>query len=304
MVVYIDLIFLTNLLIDGTVLLATAWMRKLKVKLWRIIVAACIGASYVIVMFVPELTFLSTFAVKLIFSLFMVWCAFGFSSLQHFLRNIGMFYVANFAAAGGIIGLHYFMQSSGEVMNGIWFTHSGGLSFQMKIGSTFVLIVFFLMMMLYQVVFKSAKRREAMTQFMAQVRVVIEDVESTCIGLIDTGNHLYDPLTRTPVMIMEASQWKEQLPEAWLKRIQQFEADQIVAAIGEDEFAWQDRLRIIPYRGVNRGTQFMLALKPDKVIITQGDATTETAKVLIGLDGGKLSSDGSYRAIIHPTLIG
>jgi stage II sporulation protein GA (sporulation sigma-E factor processing peptidase) len=120
---------------------------------------------------------------------------------------------------------------------------------------------------------------------------------------VDTGNHLYDPLTRTPVMVVEASDWTEVLPESWLKKIRTSEVDRIVAAIGDEEFKWQDRLRLVPYRGLNRGTQFLLALKPDRVAVRYNNQELETARVLVGLDGGKLSADGAYRAIIHPQLI-
>lgn len=58
-----------------------------------------------------------------------------------------------------------------------------------------------------------------------------------------------------------------------------------------------------PIQGVNRGTQFMLALKPDKVVIAYDGKQVEATKVLIGLDGGKLSSEGAYQAIIHPALV-
>lgn len=53
--------------------------------------------------------------------------------------------------------------------------------------------------------------------------------------------------------------------------------------------------------GVNRNTQFMLAIKPDRVVITTGETQIEAMKVLIGLDGGRLSSDNAYQAIIHPS---
>ncbi|WP_260115454.1 sigma-E processing peptidase SpoIIGA [Paenibacillus hexagrammi] len=95
----------------------------------------------------------------------------------------------------------------------------------------------------------------------------------------------------------------EVLPEEWLKRIRSADVDQIISGLGSEEFIWQDRLRLVPYRGVNRNTQFMLAIKPDKVVIHHNDKHIEASKVLIGLDGGKLCSDGSYQAIIHPTLV-
>jgi stage II sporulation protein GA (sporulation sigma-E factor processing peptidase) len=47
----------------------------------------------------------------------------------------------------------------------------------------------------------------------------------------------------------------------------------------------------------------MLALKPDEVIITQGEQQFHAKKVLIGLKGGKLSGEGAYQAILHPGLL-
>ncbi|WMT42444.1 sigma-E processing peptidase SpoIIGA [Paenibacillus sp. D2_2] len=100
LVVYIDLIFLLNLLIDASLLLVTAWMRKQKFVFWRLLASAAFGAAYVVMMFLPELSFLYTFLVKFLFSVVMLWIAFGFKSLQSYLRNLGAFYVINFVAAG------------------------------------------------------------------------------------------------------------------------------------------------------------------------------------------------------------
>src|SRR5690606_14483025 len=98
MVVYLDLIFALNLLIDATTLHVTAWSRKLSAKRWRIWAAAVIGASYVMMMFFPALSVFFTFIIKVLFSLAMIFTAFGYESLQHFVRNIGVFYFVNFVA--------------------------------------------------------------------------------------------------------------------------------------------------------------------------------------------------------------
>ena len=307
MVVYLDLIFLTNLLIDGAVLLTTAWARKIRAKFWRIFAASWIGAFYVIFMIFPSMTFLYTFLVKLLLSVFMLITAFGFGSMQHFLRNLGVFYCVNFVAAGGVLGLHYLLQSSGEVLNGIWFSRTGSSGFPLQISLTVALFALPAALVLYRTVWASVKRRELLAQYFAEVKVWIDGLEHQCTGLVDTGNQLYDPLTRTPVMIMEASAWPDKIPDRWLEWIRKAEADRIfsgaAAEDGEQPFAWQDRLRLVPFRGINRSMQFMLAIKPDKVVIEFGERRTETSKVLIGLDGGKLSADGSYRAIVHPGLV-
>jgi stage II sporulation protein GA (sporulation sigma-E factor processing peptidase) len=307
MIVYVDLIFLMNLVIDGLLLYTTARTRKIPIVWWRLVIGAGIGAMYVVFMFVPALSFMFTFVVKLCFALIMIVISFGFASLQHYLRNLGAFYLINFVAAGGILGIHYLWANSNEVLNGMVISQSGGLTHELQFGVTFIAIALIAVIGLYKKVFQSARQREELTSFFAQVHIEIGAVQLHCTGLIDTGNQLYDPLTRTPVMVLEVSQCQDYISESWMRKIRDAEVDQMIAAIGTDDetdpFIWQDRLRLVPYRGINKSTQFMLAIKPDRVIISYQDKQNESHKVLIGLDGGKLSSDNSYQAIIHPMLM-
>ncbi|RUT36372.1 sigma-E processing peptidase SpoIIGA [Paenibacillus zeisoli] len=304
MVVYIDLIFLMNLIIDGSLIWVTAWMRKLKVKKWRAAAAAVIGALYVLMMFLPQLSFLYTFLTKFLISVIMLWVAFGFGSLQNYLRNMGAFYIVNFVAAGGILGIHYLLQSSGEVWSGIWYTTSGGAGFEIKIGALFILVVFVLVLLWFKSVQSSRQRQLRLNAYLGEVTVRIGEVDVSCTGLIDTGNQLTDPLTRMPVMVMEASLWEDFLPESWAGKIGEDGADNLIMQLSDDNgFPWRDRLRLVPYRGINKGSQFMIALKPDWVTVTVVDKRTTTSRVLVGLDGGGLSSEGAYKAIIHPALL-
>lgn len=304
MIVYADLIFLLNFLMDAAMLIVTAKTRKISFKWWRIVGSSFLGASYVVIMFLPVPLFLFTFSVKCMFCIGMIMTAFGFGSLQNLLRNLGTFLLVNFAVAGGMFGIHYVLASSSEVMKGIVFTQSGVAMFQFQIGSVlFVLLLLIPLLWWFRTVLQSTKQREVLTSYVAEVTIHVGDYTASCKGLIDTGNQLYDPLTRTPVMVMEVSEWGDVLPVEWLQRIRSADVDQIISGLGVEEFVWQDRLRLVPYRGVNRNTQFMLAIKPDKVVITHNSTQIEASKVLIGLDGGKLCSDGSYQAIIHPALI-
>ncbi|NHN28644.1 sigma-E processing peptidase SpoIIGA [Paenibacillus sp. S3N08] len=311
MIVYVDLIFLVNFLIDGLLLYMTARTRKIPVVWWRLLIGSGIGAIYVVFMFIPALSFLFTFIVKLCFALIMIAISFGIVSLQHFLRNMGIFYLINFVAAGGILAIHYFWQSSNEVWNGIAISQSGGITHELRFGLIFISLALVTVIWFYKHVFQSAKQREELTSFFANVQIDIGMVRLSCIGLIDTGNQLYDPLTRTPVMIIEASQYEAYVPKAWMQKIRDSQVDQILAGMGQDHeqdhemesFIWQDRLRLVPYRGINKATQFMLAIKPDRVTISHQNRCMESHKVWIGLDGGKLSSDNSYQAIIHPKLL-
>ncbi|MFS0727615.1 sigma-E processing peptidase SpoIIGA [Paenibacillus sp. 1P07SE] len=298
-----DLVFLMNFVIDGSLLYVTAWVRGVRLRMLRLIAASAIGACYAAMMLLPQVSFMYTFAIKIVLSLLMLWTAFGFGGLQSFARHVAAFYGVNFAAAGAVLGGYYLLQSSSELWNGLWFTRSGGLGAELNIGLGLLLVLLAAGLLIYRSVLASRRQREQVRSHVAAVTVYIEEVECRCMGLVDTGNHLYDPLTRIPVMVMEAGLWREELPPSWLERIRESEVDKLVSGIGEETCAWQDRLRLVPYRGINRGTQFMLALKPDRVQIEQEGRIIETHRVLIGLDGGKLSADDVYQAIIHPSLI-
>lgn len=301
---YVDIMFLRELLVDGAILLTTAWVRHMKPRPWRILLAASFGGCYVLLMFYPQLSFMFTLGVKVAMSLLMVWIAFGFKSMQHYIRTVAAFYAVNFVAAGAVLGIYYLlMQGSGEVWRTIAVVN-GSLRFELKMGLFYFIAAFCIGLYIYRTVLTQKRERELVHTHLAAVTITIGERTETCVGLIDTGNQLYDPLTRTPVMVMEASVWETDLPPAWLSGIRSAQVDRLVAGMDDQPpFIWQDRLRLVPYRGVNRGSQFMLALKPDSVEVNREGQVFETRRVLIGLDGGKLASDGAYQAIIHPSMV-
>lgn len=303
MTVYVDLIFLFNFVIDGILLLTTAWTRRLEIKRVRLVASAAVGASYTVFMLFPGLSALYTFAAKLAFSALMLLIAFRYRGWVPFLKTMGAFYLINFAAGGGILGLHYFLLPSLEIWDGIGFTRSGGLHFSVQIHLAVIIVGLISALFFYVRLSRSQQRQNELTEYLADIRIVIEDFTISCKGLIDTGNRLYDPLTKTPVMVTQISIWGDRFPLQWLKKIQRAEAEQIVTTMEHDDFIWADRLRLIPYRGVNNGTRFMLALKPDQVTVAHQGREINSHRVLIGLDTGQLSPEGSYEAIIHPELI-
>lgn len=139
------------------------------------------------------------------------------------LKEYGSFYIVNFAAAGGILGVHYLLQDSGEIWSGIWYSASGGLSFSIKIGAFFILVCFFVVLFWFKRVIAARQRQERIHSFLAEMEVRIGDTTIACTGLIDTGNQLTDPLSRLPVTVMEASLWERVLPHriggSWLTSV-------------------------------------------------------------------------------------
>ncbi|MFC4103906.1 sigma-E processing peptidase SpoIIGA [Paenibacillus xanthanilyticus] len=302
--VYIDVYFMVNLLFNGGALLMTAWIRGVKASWWRTLLGASCGALYAAVVLFPQLDVMLSVPVKVLFSLAMLLIAFGYGSLQTFMRLIGSFYMVNFAAGGAVYGLHYLLMDAGSSYRHVLGFLAGSAQPEIKVAAVFVFSVACVSLYVLRSVITFRKEKALVQQHLASVTVTIGGRRQQCVGLIDTGNQLYEPLTRTPVMVMEASLWQDDLPDSWMKGIREAQVDKLIARMSGDVFEWQDRLRLVPFRGVNRGAQFMLALKPDLVVIEREGETFESTKVLVGLDAGKLVADGAYQAIIHPSLLG
>lgn len=299
MVIYIDLLFLINCFIDGALLLLTAWTLKQQIKVWRLALSAGLGGLYVVYWVLSPPAFLYTFVAKVLYSVLMIFIAFGKQHPRIFLRILGSFYVVSLATGGGVIGISHLLMSNSELWTFLTNTRTGGLETQFF----FVIGVFGVSAWLYLRVFQSTKQHQTATMFVAHVEVVVGDFHYRCRGLIDTGNQLYDPLTRTPVMVVELEPWKHVLPNRWIQHIKQMDVDRMVSHMNDDSSTWVSRVRLVPYRGINGATRFMLTIKPDQVSVTTADKQVQSSRILVGFDSGKLSSDGSYQAILHPALM-
>lgn len=305
MAVYADIVFLRELLFDGVILLLTGWVRGIRPKPWRLLLAATIGACYTIAMLFPSLAVLYHFFIKLFISFLMIYISYGYFSMQTYLRDLISFYIISFVLAGGLVGIHYMlMSSSNQVWANLIFI-GGEVTSKWQMGTFYIIVCSLLLIYLWINFMRSKQKQQLMQNHLTEVELHIAGQVIHCQGLVDTGNQLYDPLTKTPVMIIQISELAHILPPVLTGALKQGNMNQALYSITEhpEMSMWQDRIRVVPYRGVNRNSQFMLALKPDLVKIKHQDQVYQSAKVLIGFDGGQLSSDGSYQAIVHPSLV-
>ncbi|SFB35989.1 stage II sporulation protein GA (sporulation sigma-E factor processing peptidase) [Cohnella sp. OV330] len=306
--VYVDLVFLSNLTIDASILMTTAKVRHLRPRRRRVALSASVGAAYAAAMFVTSVPYLYSFGAKLMISAFMVYLTFGYGGPLKFARTIGSFYLVNFATLGAVIGISSLVKWSGSPWRGIAFTDDGGMVLSFDVQAVMLVLTMGIAIWLYRSEAESRESRKRLEALVVDVNIRIGDREWTCRGLVDTGNRLYDPLTRIPVMILEASLWRDELPKGWADRLRSESADRLIGELEEAEgglSSFRDRYRLVPYRAAGGNSKLMLAVKPDSVTISDAagkEAPCVQRRVLVGLDGGSLSSEGAYRAIVHSDL--
>lgn len=299
MVVYIDVIWLLNLCFDGLLLLLTAIFLKRNITFWRLVLGALTGSIIVILMVTPLLFYVSQPIIKLLFSFLMIWITFGFKRFRYFFQNVLTFYFVTFLIGGGIIGIHYFFKSSINVENGTLITTNNGLGD--PISWLVVMVGFPLLWLFSRSRIEDIKVKKIQYDQIVIVKLELDEMKIQLKGLIDSGNQLFDPITKTPVMIMNIEKVQDILPNQIIELASNI--DSLLTDFDIEQTKWANKIRIIPYRGIGTDQQFLLAIKPDKISILYENNWLEVKKGLIAFNPKPLSSDGDYECIIHPKML-
>lgn len=298
MSIYLDLIFLLNFLIDLLLLWMTALLRKKEWKLWRLVLAAMLGASYVFFLFIPGLALTHSFLTKIIYSTIMLFIAFGYKSIQQFLYSALLFYFVSFATGGGMLALHFMLQTNHQVIQGVLATYSGG--YGDPISWLFVLFSFPLLLWFSRTQWHKVEQKKLSGSYLAQITVKIHQQELTLQGLIDTGNHLHDPISKKPVILIEPDPLFT-LFELHAPIHKHTDGLELMEVLAETSLA--NRLSIIPYRSAGKAFDTLVAVKPDSVKIEYNQESFVTNQVLLGLSKQGLSRQHDFQAILHPNLL-
>ncbi|WP_374723332.1 sigma-E processing peptidase SpoIIGA [Calidifontibacillus erzurumensis] len=297
MTVYLDVIWLLNFFFDALLLLLTSLVVKRKVNKWRILLGAFIGSLIVLFYFTPVVSIVAHPVGKLFYSIIIVYAAFGFLKFRYFLKNLITFYFITFMIGGGMLGLHYYFQTDIAIVKSVIATKTSG--FGDPVSWITVVVGFPLVWYFSKMNMEEIEMTKIHYEQIVDVHITINEKKILVKGLIDSGNQLYDPITQTPVMILDYEKALECVPQSVITQINQLETfnfDNI-------DLKWAKRIRIIPFRGVGSDHQLLLAIRPDEVCILTNEKEIRTKKVFIGISHSVLSSSEDYNCILHPRML-
>jgi stage II sporulation protein GA (sporulation sigma-E factor processing peptidase) len=297
-IVYIDVFILINLIMNFTILAITARLAQIKTRLWRVLIGAALGAFYSLVVFATDLGNVSGFIGKVIFSLIMIICVFAPVSWRRLARATIYFYLVSFVAGGAILALSYLVDFNGLIARGMRVLDSPGISWWiLPLGIVVLLIGSKSIWFLYNTKLRESYRLPLTVKF-AENTIMLE-------GLIDTGNHLQDPLSRSPVIIAEYESVRQLFSPELCNIFEKFNStgglEQLSGLAVQND--WYSKLRFIPYSSLGRKKGVMLGFKPDEVIINHNGKLLHVEKVVIGVCSRHLSPEGNYHALLHPDLV-
>lgn len=299
MEVYLDIIWALNFLFDSLLLYLTAIILKRDVRLWRIFAGGLIGSIIILLSITPLHSYAGHPITKLFFSIVMVLTSFGFKRFRFFLRGLLTFYLMTFLIGGSLIGVHYFVKFDFNLSNTVLMASVKG--FGDPISWLFVLLGF-------PIAWHFSKRNmEAIEitkiQYDSIVKVIIQinDVSYQFKGLIDSGNQLYDPISKMPVMFISIRERVADFPNYLVEMAQNPEK----FILGTEEIAqdWENRMRIIPYSVLGQEHQLIIAIKPDKILIEKEGELNHVERGLVSFSAQQLSPDDAFQCIVHPKML-
>ena len=266
MTVYVDIIWLLNWLFDCLLLYWTAIILKRSVTFWRILAGGFIGSIIILLAFTSYAAWVDNIYMKFLFSLFMVWTVFGFNRLKLFSKALVTLYFTTFLSGGILLGLHYFFTF--QVANMALSTQQGMNRFGDPMSWFFVIVGFPLAWQFSKRTLNGMEMTKLHYEQIVTVKLQIGDFQAELKGLIDSGNQLYDPISKSPVMIVSIIGKEEQIPIDMLNLFEN--TDKLLEQDKLAEYTWADRIRVIPYKVIGQNHQLLTAIKPDVLQIQHG----------------------------------
>ncbi len=296
--VYIDQVFLGNLVINYVILWAAAKLSRTPAAKIRLAAGAALGAAYSLALFFPGNHVFLTIWFKAAASVIITATAFAPLHLRKFLVCLGCFYLTSFTLGGLIFGMIFFIHSGlvasingvgGVIAEHFWSGIILGLAAFGVAGkgvSTFYKKGF------WENLFKMPL---LITLGSEQVRVG---------ALLDTGNCLREPMTKHPVVVAEYNVIKPLLPaevRACIEKSVDFDVWEALGSLGETHHA--PRFCAIPFYSLGKANGLMLGFRPDEVAIERQGQLVKVDRVVIAIYPKKLDPEGTYQALLSPDLL-
>jgi len=156
---------------------------------------------------------------------------------------------------------------------------------------------------LVSIAFKIIKNRLSKNDMFCEIEIGYRGNISKIKAMIDTGNLLKDPITKTPVIVAEKEALGEIIEINILDKLEEIlEGSNInlIDEIGEDYIS---RFRLIPFSSLGKQNGMLVGFKPDSVTIRFDETAIEDSNVIIGIYNKKISKNGNYSGLTGLDLL-
>ena len=241
---YIDLFFIFNFIIDFIITLSVSIMLKRKSSYIRMILSSLLGGFSSLLLF----TSLNKILIEIINIVLMVVISFGYKGIRYVIKNILYMYILS-TLLGGIIYLFNI-----KVSNNVFLSY------------LIIIIIAIEVMVLY---IKENKKMKNIYNNYYKVDIYFKSNDKlSLIGFVDTGNNLYDPYKKRPIILISNKYYRN------------------------------DNFILVPYHTLS-GNGLLKCIKPDIIFI---EGIGYKGNVLVGFSDSPNLIDG-IDVILHKDVM-
>ena len=290
MTIYLDVIFLENIVINYIILYVTGIISKVQIKQNRLFLGALIGAIYSVIYYLFKLKIYSSFIVKIFLSIVIIYVAFNSNNFKDLLKKVLLFYLTSFVFGGAAIAIIYMVNSQNiTIQNGVLVGSYTLTTVLIGIVVAYFAIIF---------AFKIIKTKISKKDLTCEIEVTLNNKKIRTIALIDTGNMLKEPITNLPVIVMEHTLLYDFFPKEILNNSEEIlggDFSKIPENIIEE---YSSRLKVIPYSSLGKQNGMLLGVKGENLIVYLKEEMRQLDKVIIAIYNKSLTKRGEYRSLL------
>ena len=288
MTIYLDVIFLENIVINYIMLYVTGIISKAQIKQKRLFLGALIGAIYSIIYYLFRLKIYSSFIIKIILSIVIIYVAFNSSNLKELLKKVLLFYLSSFVFGGAAIAIIYMVNSQNiTIQNGVLVG-----SYTLRTILIGIVVAYFTIILAFKIIKISKK------DLICEIEVTLNNKEIKTKALIDTGNLLKEPITNLPVIVMEHTLLYDILPKEILNNVEEILGGDFSKVPEDIKEEYSAKLKVIPFSSLGKQNGMLLGIKAENLIINLKEETRKIDKVVIGIYNKSLTKNGEYKSLL------
>ena len=295
MTIYIDVVFLENLVMNSIILIASGIILKKELKPIRILLASSFGAVYTIIGYVSVLEIYSNLVLKIILSILIIYVAFNPQTVKQLWKEILIFYLTSFVFGGVAFALIYIVKPQEILMkNGLYLG-----TYPLKTVLLAGIVAFFIIISAFAIVKTRFKKKD----MFCDVELKLNNRIIKTRAMIDTGNLLEDPITNTPVIVLEHTLLYECVPREILDNLENILGGELSMIPNKIKDEYISKLKFIPFSSLGKQNGMLIGMKADSLKVFQEEQEIECKIVIVGIYNKSLTKRGEYRALIGIDLV-
>ena len=117
-------------------------------------------------------------------------------------------------------------------------------------------------------------------------------------ALIDTGNMLKEPITNTPVVVIEHTLLYDCIPKEILNHLEDIIGGDFEKIPEEIKNVYISKLKLIPFSSLGKQNGMLIGIKPEYLKIIKEEQINVKENVILGIYDKSLTKKGEYRALM------